>query len=457
MKKYKEYYIIKPVNLNLEERLEKHPPDFVYCKDYFLWLISEIISRTAYKLQAEEEDIWVSLCSQITKKHPYNYRDHLRYLCDNFPNMGNVLFRTDYAVGKCYSYRLCPFYFGETVEVIPITDKKMMKFLRRDEYLESNNVFKKNYNFLGKYFNDKLTIDQDKASLKNTKLFLENNDYTKHLFNARQIIEIANKKFSIKYTERTDGRLHHQITRLSKIFREFLKYDGEELAECDLSASVPTMLSFALLNMGDNNIHLNRVVNSNKLYYRHYMFCKDLVDLDNSEVVLFNKEILSGTFYESFIEGMHTIHHFDESLKPDEYFLKNVKRMFGRKFDGDENDLRKVMKINILSMFNAKPRHFLNEEVEFQTHYPSILEWIRKFKAPNHKYFSYLTLQLESHFMLEVVARKFNKEFRGKKPLFTLHDCLITTKSNIEDLHQFMEETLTGALGFTPILSVKQW
>jgi hypothetical protein len=454
----KEYFIIIPVVLNLEKRLEKHPPNFIYCKDYFLWLIGEIIKKTAYKLESEEKNIWIPLCSQITKKHPYSYRNHLRYLCDNFPSIGNVLFRNDYRKGSCYSYRLAPYYFSEPVVISTINDKKMLKFLLKEKLLESNNKFKKNYNFLGKYFNEKLTINHNEANSKNIELFKKNLDYRKHLLNAIQIKEIANRDFSIKYTHKTDGRLHHQITRLSKDLRKFLKYDGEELAECDLSASVPTILSYTLLNiLNSNSIPLNSVINKTKLYYSHYMFCKNAVPLDIREIELFSKKILTGQFYESFIDGMHSIHNFDKSLKQDEYFLKNVENIFGREFDGDTDDLRKVMKKNILSMFNSKPAQYLNEEAEFNMHYSSILKWMKTFKKNNHKYFSYLTLQLESYFILEVVARQFNNKHKGEKPLFTLHDCLITTKSNIEELYGFMRERLSETLKFTPILKIEEW
>ena len=108
-------------------------------------------------------------------------------------------------------------------------------------------------------------------------------------------------------------------------------------------------------------------------------------------------------------------------------------------------------------MFNARPSYHLKAEAVFNNHFPSILIWLKTFKKSNHKYFSYLTLQLESYFMLNIVARKFNKKFRGKKPLFTLHDCLITTEDNIDELHLFMKETLAEALNFTPILKVEVW
>lgn len=397
------------------------------------------------------------MCSQVLKKHPYSYRNHLRYLCENFPVIGNVLFRSDYKKGSCYAYRLAPYYFGEEVEIISITDKKMLKFLKPRIGLKSNNSFKKHYNFLGKYFNEKLTVNAKEANGKNKELFRQKMDYRIHILNAVRISEITNGEFSIKYTDRTDGRLHHQLTSLSKPFRQFLRYDGKKLAECDLSASIPTMLSYIISNMNTNTIHLNNVINNNKIYYRHYMFCKSLVMPANKEIALFREKVLSGQFYESFIEGMHTIHHFDKRLKPDEYYLENVRRIFGREFDGDLEDLRKVIKINFLSMLNAKPAQFLNEEAEFNMYFPSIIRWLKKFKKIKHRYFSHLLLQMESYFMLNIVARGFNKRFNGKMPLFTLHDCLITTEDNIEALHHFMRERLSEALKFKPVLKVEVW
>ncbi len=453
----KEYYIIKPSSLNLDQRLEKFPPKFTFCKDYALWLISEIIRKTAYKLESKEEEIWVPLCSTISKKHPCHYRDHLRYLCYNFPSVGNVLFRNAYSKGSCYSYRLSPYFFGEEIEIKKITDKKILKFLRRGDYLESNSAFKKNYNFLGKYFNEKLTIQTTEASEKNKALFNKEFDYRKHSLNAVQICDIANKEFSIKYTHKTDGRLHHQLTRLSKPFRKFLRYDGKKLAECDVSASVPTILSYLLTNMVIGSNHLDNVINSNKYYYRHYMFCKRAVAPINSEVNLFAQKVLSGKFYELFIEDMQKLNHFNVTIKKGEYYFEKIDDVSQIEVEEDRQDLRKVVKKQILAMFNARPSYHLKAEAVFYNHFPSILKWVKTFKKANHKYFSYLTLQLESYFMLNIVARQFNKKFKGKKPLFTLHDCLITTEDNIDELHLFMKETLSEFLNFIPVLKVEVW
>mgnify|MGYP000312473845 FL=1 len=124
----KTYYILKIKTLDLEKRSKQYPPDFIFNLEYAYWLINEILVKTAYKLENEETDIWIPLCSQILNRQPYNYQLHLRYLCENFPSVGNILFRSPYKEGKCYSYRVAPYYFEDAIEVSEITDKKLLKY-----------------------------------------------------------------------------------------------------------------------------------------------------------------------------------------------------------------------------------------------------------------------------------------------------------------------------------------
>jgi hypothetical protein len=179
--------------------------------------------------------------------------------------------------------------------------------------------------------------------------------------------------------------------------------------------------------------------------------------IEKNELFMLGDKILNGSFYKSFENEMHTIHHFDTNLKKDQYLFENVKRELGHDFDGDTEDIRKMLKKRMLSMLNAKPAKYLNEEAMFNMFYPSILRWLKAFKKKSHKLFSYLMLQTESHFMLNIVARQFNKKYNGKKPLFTIHDCLVTTENNLDDLYQFMKETLSEELKFTPILKRQNW
>ena len=125
-----------------------------------------------------------------------------------------------------------------------------------------------------------------------------------------------------------------------------------------------------------------------------------------------------------------------------------MKKICGREFDGDLQDLEKVVKKNMLSMFNAKPNKFLAEEIFFWKRFPAINYFIMYLKKENHKYFSYLMLQIESYFMLHIVARRLNNLHRRKIPILTLHDCIITTEENMGKVYDFMKNTLSNELGF---------
>jgi len=544
----KDYRVLIPNTLCIQNRINKNPPNFDYNLDYFHYLIGLIAVKTVYNykerydvnneiVDIEEKEAYVSLCSDILNNNTYNYKKHIYYLCENFSGIGNVLWRQDYAVGKCYSYKLSGHYALDPFVIYTIKDKKLLKYIKKNKIkVQSSNKFKKSFNFLQKYFeSEKLKIDVAGAVKTNNEIYEHNYlinpgiELLKQRLNAVQIAQIANEEYCIQFNPESDGRLHTNITRLNKKIRAFLTYNGKRLAEVDISASVPTILyyilreisnseqlnphlekifseleksykknypnkkfPYALLGLkspkksilrknlkktkkslpiccllvcsdiADNNNRSNvdRLNNSNEKFTdirNHYMSEKSTVALDITEIESFGHKLLNNSFYESFEKDMHTIHHFDNSLKKDQYLKDNVREMFGREFDGDTKDIRKVLKKRMLAMFNAKPAQYLNEEAMFNMHYPSILRWLKKLKKRNHKIFSYLTLQAESYLILNLVARKFNKKHGRNVPLFTLHDCLITTEDNLNTLYQFMSETLLETLKFKPNLTKEVW
>lgn len=255
----------------------------------------------------------------------------------------------------------------------------------------------------------------------------------------------------------TDGRIHSSLSGFPKEFRKFLRYENSVLAEIDISASVLTFLFFILSNLNNHNIHINTIINNSKSYYTYYMLVKKRVTLCDKELEDFFAQIMAGTLYESLVEGFHTIHLCDTRLKPDEYLLKAVTESFNRPFDGDMGDLIKVVKTNILSMLNAKTNTYKNEKAVFQSYFPNIHYFIMELKKKNHSFFSYLTLQTESYFMLNIIARKLNKDFRKKIPILTIHDCIVTTEENVEFVKEFMDTTFLKELGFVPMLKSEIW
>ncbi len=447
----KEYYIAIPENMNLTKRLDEFLPNFDFNIDFGHFVINRILKSSSY-LQ-EHDSNYIQQCWDDLKIYNRNHRAHLRYLCNHVPEIGNILWRKDYKKGTCYSYKVAPDYENKPLRVVTITDKTILKQVRKQRVVISNKL-KKDYNFLVGYFDAKrLKVDFDNAIGYCNKQLKKGKKYTDYLKYVYSIMAIQNGEYSLSYNPNTDGRVHTNITRFPKELRKFLKYDSKHLAEIDISASIPTFIYYLLSNISTSNIHIDTIIN-NQSYLLQYMSTKNAVSIDSNEVQRFGQLVLQKKFYETFIDDFHSIHLFDESLQPDEYYLENVKRLLGYEFDGDIDDLRDVVKKNILSMFNAKSGDYINEEAVFNSHFPTILKFIKtlKSKRNKHNYFSYLMLQIESYFMIHITARQLNNKYKRKIPIFSLHDCLITTEDNLEKVNNFMQETLEKELGFKPIL-----
>lgn len=514
----KKYNCLKIRTISIEEYIQKRKPDFNYSLDYFYFLLSIIIEKSTYLLKDKQESLWVPLSSNIMRNHPYDYREHLRYLS----NKGAILVRKPYSSGRCFSYRLAFSLQYEPVDIYNITDRKLNRYISRmgSKNDKLPNKFKKKYMFLKKYFNsDELKIDVSSAMNENLKTFDESNlpedkKVIKQRNDVIQLCSFLNGDFNISYNPRTDGRVHTLLTRTSKSLRKFIRYNDKTLSEVDISSSVPLFLyhlmkglkemdkksdsltiddlkNHTINNQVDHLIDLidnvtsdnDELISDNQKSSNnnhmssliHYMSEKSTELPDDEEIESFGSKVKNGTFYEVFEDDVHTIHHFSKAnkkqdfreainkgdftrpLKKDEYLMENVKKLYGREFDGDQEDIRGVIKKNMLSMLNAKPGHYINEEAMFNMHFPGILRWLKEFKKEDHRLFSHLMLQIESNYMLNVVARKFNKKYNGKKPLFTLHDCLITTVDNLDTLYHFMFRELSKHLKLKPNLKKVIW
>lgn len=457
----KKYSILVPENLNLEARIKRFPPDFKYNIDFFYLIIHFVIKNLPYKIDKDKdiliEKLFVCLSSTVLQCYCRNYNEHINYLLENFSGAGKVLWRKPYQEGVSFSYSLPKYYQNQKLVIYNITDQRIIQKTKMNSSLKTQPSVKKHYNFLISYFDPKKLTVLFTEAIKHNEILYFDSDYKKYLLNATKLLNVNSGEFFITHKPETDGRVHSTITGFPTEFRKFLRYDNSVLAEVDISASVPTFLFFILSNLSNNNIHINNIINNTKSFYNHYMLVKKRVALCNKELEQFYTQIKAGTLYETLVEGFHTIHLSDTSLKPDEYLLKAVKEKFNRPFDGDMDDLLKVVKTNILSMLNAKPSTYMNEKTVFQSYFPNIHFFIRELKKKNHRFFSYVTLQTESYFMLNIIARKLNKDFRKKIPILTLHDCIVTTEKNVDFIKEYMETIFLNEIGFIPMLKSKSW
>jgi hypothetical protein len=356
-----------------------------------------------------------------------------------------VLYRKNYKQGvNSFGYRLNPRFYGKKLELHTLTNYRLINKFR--EYYTTIHPIVENgkYKFLKKFFDPKkLHIDLDEAiKLCESRKGLHKSK-SKYLNEMVQIVDLHNGIYRIYHKMKTDGRVHSNLTRLPKVYRRFIKYNDSALVEVDLSNSIIYFLSMLL----SNKLNLKLI---NKFSLLH-IFVKSLPSLDNNEIELMQTTAINGSFYDDFITQYQKVYNADD-----------IRIMFENDNDEIFNDsfehLRKVVKTKILAMIFAKSKDYKIEQEIFNSKFPQILNAINKFKDTyGHEKLSHSLLQLEALFIVDKAGRSFNHKHWRKAPLFTLHDCLITTIDHKKKLKICMEDAFIDSIGISPNMKTKEW
>lgn len=459
------YYIYKLKNIDLHERVKRFPPDFKFDFDFAYLVMHIILKQMALRIEKEKDfnvyKTFNPLSSTVLQSLHRKYNEHIRYLGENFPSIGNIFERMNYSEGRSYSYRFRKYYHYQQLELYELKNLTLLKKLKAQDSLKLSDSVTKNCSFLVGYFNrNRLTIKLQEALDFNSDELEKEGNIKKYLSNAFKILNIQNGKYYMTNKPETDGRFHSNITGFSKKFRKFLRYDGENLAEIDISASVPTFLLYLLSNLQDSTIHIDKII-KNKYYYNHYMLVKNAVSIDLTEINEIKTNMLNDTLYCRFLDELINYNVLDDTYHQwqfNEYYFPECSFINYDKNPNLKNNLNKALaKKAFLSMLNSKNGTFKLEETSFKYLYPTIYNFLINIKSKKHKRFSHLILQTESYFMLNIIARGLNNKFRKKIPILTLHDCIITTESNFNDVKHFMERTFERELGFIPNMKSNPW
>lgn len=459
----KTYFILKPKKLNLEYLVNKYQPDFKFDYDRAYLIIHLVIILGHEKDNFKKVGLHSKLLERIIGK---DYHKYIRFLLDNNSGTGNVLKGSRYNVGKNpFEYRLTDYYFDGGFELYTITDYKLInKYKQKFVNPSKNEAIRLNYYFLTKYFNNgKLTVSSPSNAIEEANTLVRK----KRLRNAKNIVNILNGEHTITLKTKTDGRVHSNITRLSKKSRKYLQYEGEFLAEVDISSAVPFFLYITMGYYLNNNLsNLTNYQYSNTITY---IFDKITGDIDKMELEEFGSAVKSGTLYQQF-SNLILDQSFYESKGKDynkvlKYYQYKFNKQFSHYFDGDLKELKKFAKKGLLSMLFAKSSSYKFEQLVFKELYPTIHRFINEFKDAQseelnwnlknrHKKLSYLCFQFEGKVMIDNIAREYDKLHKGKIPVFTLHDCILTTSSNVDELKVFMDSQFSELLGKEPNLTI---
>lgn len=463
------YYILKPKKLNLENLVDIYQPDFKFNLDKAYLIIYLVIKLSNKKNNSNE----VRLSSKMLQSMiGYDYNKYIKFLLENYLGHGNILKGYRYSKGCTFGYKLTDYFFNNGFELYEISDYKLInKYKSIFVKNQINEQVRKHYYFLLKFFkNKKISVYEPFQAIEMTNSF----ETKKGLKNALELVNFMNDEFKLTLKSRTDGRVHSNLTRLSKKSRQFLQYEEENLAEIDISSAVPFILYLVMRMYLDNNLtYLTNFSYSNSNLFI-YMLDEVTGDIEKTELDSFGNSIINGKLYEQFSELLLNQDFYESKgvqfNKAIKYYQFAFNDMFGYYFDGDVYDLKKFAKRRFLSMLFAPANKYSFEQIVFKELYPSIHKFINEYKNANqykdsetmiynkkerHKKLSHLCFQFEAKVMIDNIAREFDVIYKGKVTVYTIHDCLLTTSSNAEELKTFMQNKFIELFGIAPNLTIE--
>ncbi len=434
-----------PANLDIEDLLEVNPPPFSYKIDKLRYIIDLICTLPVYQREIwdlNNEDVipYIPLSSQKLKVVIWNYQDYLRYLDNN-----EILECNDvYEVGVVSKgYRFCEKYLLEPFIEDRITDRKVVGAIL-NEKKERERLALEMYPHLREWFNQ-LEFDYEGALAKLLSKKPWCNPYD------RLALERIRDKAWFFRLDNTAGRLHTNLTNVSKLVRPFLSYKGQSLVALDVANAQPFLATCLLcpdfyseswIVNGPISIHsiLTKptLFGANPQLYREIFepmakFLKNRVNhsIHKPKIDDYSGWVAGGNFYEKCAEafnietGLATFNR--DIMKKTMYIV-----FYGRNNTADP--YKKIFK----SLFPIHCKVFYGLKKKAHNHLPILLQ------------------AMEAHIVLDRIVGRIASE-RPDVPLFTIHDCVATIPEHVEYIKEVMLQELYQAVGIRPTLKPERW
>ena len=463
--KFLGYRILIPSKLNLEEILDANRPNFTYNFQFFLHLVNLTIQIPALNSELYRPDGFVPFNAQRLQKVNHSYNKHLEYLVEQ--NVLEVLNNGQYIVGdKSRCYRIAEKYLSDKLETIDITDRTLLKHLTKEQ--TSSFIAGCDYPYLHKWFNDGIHVDFEGAMNHiNSELQIAKKEdyYHAYCIAYSKMLKIhwLNQK---RYWFNIDGfgnRLHTNFTNLNKDLKPFIFYNGKSLVSIDIKTSQPFM-SLKILNEALHNI----LFPNNTLLIPSPPSPTSISSPSNT-IMLVKSQHIDYQSIEKFMEIVQSgmlYEHLVEVIRPnlgDRYFTDDYFDVDSKAWVKCEPKPRDRVKKTMFQIFFSKNSTHTPEKTLFAEHFPGVMKIFTEIngdmsicEADRHKQLAKQLQCLESHIMLDLVAKEISRQ-RPLLPIFTIHDSIVTTVGNEGFVKEIMEKIITQEIGFVPKLEPEYW
>lgn len=234
------------------------------------------------------------------------------------------------------------------------------------------------------------------------------------------------------------GRVHTNLTSLSRRLRPFLHYGNDKLVLIDLKNSQPFFFSSLLLNYCAHDHSINSFYSYNKSPKKGKegggggaaSITIDKVLMPNSSALAKLdlpsdvKEYISltetGKLYEELV-GLFSVNDRDEAKLA---FFKGI--LFCKPY----------------------PNKFYSR---FRDRFPSVAKVIDALKQKDHRRLSHHLQRCESAAMIHGVCERLRAEF-PEVPVWTIHDCVMTTRPHLDSVRSVVQEQF-ATMSLRPTIS----
>lgn len=483
--KYSGYFAMIPENFDIDAHLTQYPltnymfvedntgriksvpttgnldSSLLFDKDRLIYIIGLISSIPAKNKDSITEDGYVVINSLLIRNAFKDYWSYLDYLIKT-----DVLC-TDgqYILGeKSKGYKFTESYSDKPLKRYnyPISQAGV-EAIPSEVYSEEDKTFLRNtvtdFPYLSYWYSvKKLSIDEVAAShyaysvmqdkIRNGKESWDINRDKSHRntiirkdpktqYHAAQYnihsIAVGDYKASI---DTNVHRLHSVITNLQKTYRKFLKFNGNQLINIDVSNSQPYLLCLLLnplfwdkdsdIPLNISMLHQNVQDKFEECQLERIKTYVSSLDRTHKNLVGYINTVSIGQIYE---------------------YMANVINEARR-----TNFQKKDIKVMILTTLFSKNRYMPTCKRYFRMYFPDIYRLIELVKEIDYTALACLLQNIESEIILHRCCKRIWEKGNGKIPVFTIHDSICTTKGNENYVKDIMQSILRKNIGIPPFI-----
>jgi hypothetical protein len=306
---------------------------------------------------------------------------------------------------KSRGYRFTEAYKNCKWTLTDIKDIKLSEKLDKNIITMSSEIDKcgRGYKIVNFWLNE-LQINVPKA-----KRFIKSmeNLTDKEFESYESSVELLGKRQYHRLVDKTAGRFHTNLTNITTPLRQFLSIDGQELWGTDLTSSQPVFMAIIMRN---------------------------IATVDKVELEKFTEVVCSGLFYEYIAEKA------------------------GLDLDLNDYKIRKEFKKKVFSgaLFDRNRKDYSKWEKIFSESFPTILKAAREIKKKDHNRFAIMLQKEEAKFFFKCIEKCDDILGKGKVPMLSIHDSIVSHKEHIDIIQQVLEQEFTKQFGLSPKLKTEK-